>query len=193
MMMPKSEHDGFLGDEAASRDRAEGDFVCQLIAIQPELRSFVSHLIPVIDAREDALQEVNLVLWRKRESFEPGTHFRNWAYTCARYVVMNRQKRAKRDKRLVFSDGMVELLADEFEECDPRMSDRLPALRRCLEKVPDNDRRLLLERYAAHGAIERRAENSGRSAAALRAMLFRLRIALRKCIERELGTQGLGS
>ncbi|GAA5482947.1 hypothetical protein Hsar01_02173 [Haloferula sargassicola] len=167
-------------------EQREGDFVCQLIGIQPELRAFIGHLLPIVDARADALQEVNLLLWKKRESFEPGTSFKNWAFTCARFVVMSRQKKARRDRRLVFSDELIERLAEEFEQADPSMEERLPALRRCLEKVPETERRLLLDRYSEHGAVTRHSERSGRSAAALRAMLFRLRIALRKCVEREL-------
>ncbi|MBB5353927.1 RNA polymerase sigma-70 factor (ECF subfamily) [Haloferula luteola] len=172
----------------SSGEKRAADFVCELLQVQPELRSFIGHLLPAVDARADVLQEVNLVLWKKRDDFEPGTSFRNWAYTCARYVVMNSQKRARRDKRLVFGDELLERLAEEFEEADPRIEERLPALRRCLERVPEEDRTLLLERYAQHGAVKERADRSGRSAASLRAMLFRLRIALRRCIESELRT-----
>ena len=157
-----------------------------LIEIQPELRSFIGHLMPIVDARADILQEVNLLLWEKRATFQPGTSFRNWAYTFARNVVMNHQKKAKREKRVVFSNEMVEQLAADFEESDPRLAERMPALRRCLSKIPKEERQLLLARYAKHGAIEQRAQESGRSAAALRGVIFRLRTALRSCIEREL-------
>ncbi|WP_343226013.1 sigma-70 family RNA polymerase sigma factor [Luteolibacter marinus] len=167
-------------------DPSSGDFVCQLIDLQPQLRSFVGHLMPFPDARADIVQEVNMLLWEKREDFEEGTNFRTWAYTFARFVTMNHQKRARREKRLVFNDELLESLADEFEESDPLIAERMPALKSCLGKVPADERHLLLERYAEHGAVERESRDSGRSAAALRGMLFRLRIALRRCIEREM-------
>ena len=129
-----------------------------------------------------------MLLWEKRDDFEMGTNFRTWAYTFARFVTMNHQKRARREKRLVFNDELLETLAQEFEESDPVIAERMPALRRCLGKVPEDERDLLLERYAEHGAVERESRDSGRSAAALRGMLFRLRIALRRCIEREMKT-----
>ncbi|MBK1882257.1 sigma-70 family RNA polymerase sigma factor [Luteolibacter pohnpeiensis] len=179
-MFPPSDH---------PEDSATGDFVFQLIDLQPQLRAFIGHLTPVIDIRADVLQEVNLLLWQKRSSFEAGTSFRNWAYTFARYVVMNYQKKAKRDKRLVFSDELMEALAEDFERADPHFEERLTALRRCLLKVPKNERRLLLDRYSEHGAVEQEARAIGRSAAALRGILFRLRIALRKCVENELRDQ----
>ncbi len=173
-------------DPSIPLDEGAGEFVCLLIDLQPQLRSFVGHLVPVVDARADILQEVNMVLWKKRPTFRPGTNFRNWAYTVARFVVMGHQKRAKRDKRLVFDDELLETLAEDFEESDPSIAERMPALRRCLRKVPENERRLLLDRYVHHGTVEREAQTSSRSAAALRGTLFRLRIALRRCIEREL-------
>ena len=44
-------------------------------------------------------------------------------------------------------------------------------------------------RRARHGAVEQQAQTEGKSAAALRGMLFRLRIALRRCVEHELRHQ----
>jgi RNA polymerase sigma-70 factor (ECF subfamily) len=184
-------NDPFHPDPAADADG--GDFVNLLIGLQPQLRSFIGHLTPMVDSRADLLQEVNMVVWKKRESFrmtaDPGKDFRNWAYTIARFVVMNHQKQAKRDNRLVFGDELMEKLADDFEESDPRIAERMPALKRCLQKVPVSERHLLLERYSQHGAVEEEARSVGKSAAALRGMLFRLRIALRRCVEQELQQQ----
>ena len=131
-----------------------------------------------------------MVVWKKRARFtmsgEPARGFRNWAYTIARYVVMSHQKQARRDGRLVFGEDLLETLAGEFEEGDPTLAERMPALKRCLQKVPKGERHLLLERYRQHGAVEEKARAGGRSSAALRGMLFRLRIALRRCVENEL-------
>ena len=115
--------------------------------------------------------------------------FRNWAYTIARFVVMGHQKQARRQNQLVFGEELINTLASEFEESDPCVAERMPALRRCLQKVPSDERRLLLERYSQHGAVENQAREEGRSSAALRGMLFRLRIALRRCVEQELQHQ----
>jgi RNA polymerase sigma-70 factor (ECF subfamily) len=174
-------------------DAQSGEFVRLLIGVQPLLRSFIGHLLPMSDSRDDLLQEVSMVMWQKRTSFtiagDAEKDFRNWAYTIARFVVMSHQKQAKRQNQLIFSDDLIHTLASEFEESDPRMTERMPALGRCLQKVPSDDRRLLLERYSQHGAVESHARVGGRSSAALRGMLFRLRIALRRCVEQELQHQ----
>lgn len=177
----------------ADTDAESGEFVRLLIEIQPQLRSFIGHLMPVAEVRADLLQEVNMVIWKKRESFrisaDSGKDFRNWTYTIARLVVMGHQKQARREKRLVFGEDLLNTLANDFEDSDPRIAERMPALRRCLQKVPKEERHLLLERYSQHGAIEQKARTEGRSAAALRSVLFRLRIALRRCVEQELQHQ----
>ena len=177
-------------------DAQAGELVQLLIEIQPLLRSFISHLMPMSDSRDDVLQEVNMVIWQKKGSFQisrdSGKDFRNWAYTIARFVVMSHQKQAKRQNQLIFGEDLMNTLANEFEESDPRLAERMPALRRCLQKLPSDDRRLLLERYSQHGAVESQAREEGRSSAALRGLLFRLRIALRRCVEQELQHQTEG-
>ncbi|RYD44447.1 MAG: hypothetical protein EOP85_09445, partial [Verrucomicrobiaceae bacterium] len=66
-------------------DADGGQFVNLLIEIQPQLRSFIGHLMPMVDSRADLLQEVNMVVWKKRDQFtmgdDPAKAFRNWAYT----------------------------------------------------------------------------------------------------------------
>lgn len=164
----------------------EGEFVGLLINHQAQLLAFISHLMPDRSSREDVLQEVNLLLWEKRDEFELGTNFRAWAYTFARFVAMRHRSKAIRDGRAAFGVEMIETLADEFEEEDPLLVEGLPALRNCLERVSGEDRELLLKRYDRHGALEQFAQATGKSAAAVRGSVFRLRIALRRCVEREM-------
>lgn len=164
-----------------------------MIELQPELRAFIGHLMPFAEVRKDILQEVNLLVWEKRDSFQPGTNLRAWVFRFARNVTMNHQKRARREKEVMFAPETIAALAADFERADPSIDARMPALRRCLEKVPDDERRLLLQRYGRHGAVQEAAEAAGCTAASLRGVLFRLRVALRRCVERELNREGRGS
>lgn len=168
----------------------QGEFVSLLIKHQDQLRAFVCHLVPSRDAREDVLQEVNMLLWEKRDEFEPGTNFRAWSYAFARYVAMRLRSKIIRDGRIAFGHELIETLADEFEEEDPLLADGLPALRNCLGRLAEDDRALLMKRYGKHGALERFARESGKTGAAVRGLLFRLRVALRRCVEREMNPSG---
>ena len=142
--------------------------------------------MPFAGAREDILQEVNLLVWEKRHKFTMGTNFRAWIFSFARNVTMKHQKRARREHSIMFTQETIEFLADDFVEDHTDLEERLQALRGCLKKINPKERTLLLRHYTSRGASERAAEAMGRSSSAVRGMLHRLRIALRRCIEREL-------
>lgn len=167
-------------------DDTDDEFVCQLTGLQLDLRTFIAHLTPFYDAQGDILQEVNLLVWKKRDQFKPGSNFRAWVYTFARNVTMKYQKRARRENELMFSAETIDALAEDFIAASPVFDERLHALRHCLKKVPDREKRLLLNRYAQYGSVAREAKTSTKSDAALRGILFRLRVALRRCVEKEM-------
>lgn len=161
-------------------------FVCELIAIQTELKSFVRHLVPYSDHWEDIVQEVNLLVMEKRRQFELGTNFRAWVYTIARNVTMKWQKRSRNRREFAFEPDVMERLAEDFADQDLLSDERVVVLRQCLQKVGPDERRMLLSRYETRGSTVSAAERLGVSQAAVRALLFRLRIALRRCVERKM-------
>jgi RNA polymerase sigma-70 factor (ECF subfamily) len=163
-----------------------GRYVSDLIEIQPELRSFVAHLIPFATVRDDIVQEVNVLLMEKRTKFEMGTNFRAWVFTFARNVTMKYQKKARERREVTFDPELFELLAKDFVEEEMAIDERLFALRNCLGKMKDDDRVFLLGCYERRGNPVKKATEEGVSSSSIRGLLFRLRMALRKCIEREM-------
>lgn len=160
-------------------------FVQQVIDIQPRLYGFVLALLMDRNAADDVVQETNAVLWAKREQFEPGTNFVAWAFRIARYQVMAHQKSARGDRH-VFNAEMVNdlsgVLADEAERAD----DTRAALRRCMDKLSDEQRELLDSRYGRDEKVADLAGRINRPAGALYQSLFRIRAALLDCINYEL-------
>lgn len=93
-----------------------------------------------------------------------------WASRIARYHVLNYRRSMKRD-RLVFDE-------DLFEEPAVRQAMRSDdarhyagALRVCLEKLPEEQRELVAERYATGGSVRRIAESRGRTVGAVSQLL----------------------
>ena len=68
-------------------------FVSLLTDAQPAIRLYVASLMAGCPDVDDVVQETNTLLWRKREEFEPGTPFKAWAFSVARYQVLNWRKR----------------------------------------------------------------------------------------------------
>ena len=68
------------------RDQTE-TFIGHVMEHQRELYAFILSMLPNLTEADDVLQETNMVLWRKREEFEPGTNFGAWARTVARSTL----------------------------------------------------------------------------------------------------------
>ena len=166
------------------------EFVRELTEHQSAIRAFVGYLMSGTEEASDVAQEVNLILWEKREQFEIGSNFRAWAFTVARYVALGRRRRLRKEGLLLFDQDLVEQLADEWQAQPDVHQRKLAALHTCVEKLSDADQSLLRVRYSGHGGVEQMATQTGREGSSLRTRLSRLRAALKQCVERELQVEG---
>jgi RNA polymerase sigma-70 factor (ECF subfamily) len=165
-------------------------FVALLTAAQPALYARILALLPDRAAAADALQETNLVLWRRSADFVPGTQFLAWASRVARYVVLNHRRTLRRSK-VVFDDELVAELADRQAADDEAPGaggpgDRAAALRKCLNDLPADQRELLARRYGPGGSVQRLAEERGQSPGAVSQLLYRVRERLLDCVHQRL-------
>lgn len=136
------------------------------------------------DLAEDAFQETFLVVHRRLADFRRDGDFHAWVRGIARNVV--RQVARRHDRlRLLPADGLVDLIDRTLDEAE---ADREPAgvdaLRRCIERLGEPQRRLLQLRYAQNHPMEAIARELGRSAGAVQVALSRLRSALAGCLAR---------
>lgn len=167
------------------------DYVQLMTRHQGDLRAFIISLMPGLPGVSDVLQETNLVLWQKRDNFRPGSNFMAWACTIARYEVMHQLHRARRDRRLVFSDELIETLVRE-PDATAAGSEHLAALGECLGQLEERERELVHYRYSEGRTLEELSRLRDKSAGALRTALFRIRAALKKCVQDKLQEGGLG-
>jgi RNA polymerase sigma-70 factor (ECF subfamily) len=138
---------------------------------------------------EEALQETNLVLWRKFDQYRPGTSFGRWACQIAYFEAMKSRKKSLRREHL-FSDEFMEMLAEEAEASLDHLQSRRSALERCLGKLSEDDRQLLFCRYRERATTQSVAAAMGRSVQGTRKALHRIRMALLTCTERILAAEG---
>jgi len=89
----------------------------------------------------------------------------------------------------VFSDALLDQLADALSHRQPERSARQEALERCIEKLPEKSRQLLALRYEEDASMEGVAAAVNSTAAAVRVMLFRIRNLLAECIQTELAKE----
>ena len=173
----------------SSQSSFEAAFVTQLTEHQLALQLYVRSLLPGDLAAGDVTQQANTKIWEKRSDFELGTNFKAWAFSIARYEVLNYRKSQARDARLVFSGELEQMIESELTEADLDLQKRHQALRECMGKLKEQDRQLLLHRYSNRGTLNEFAQAVGRSLGGLKVTLHRLRSALLNCMQQRLRTE----
>jgi len=138
---------------------------------------------------DDLVQEINCVLWEKADSFQAGTDFWAWASQIARFKALN-QIRKYGHERLTFDDEMLARIASVAEKKIGAMDQRRDALGECLNALSSAQRQLIDLRYASGHTIETITESINRPAGSVRQTLYRIRLALQKCIEGKLAKAG---
>ncbi|MCG8587456.1 MAG: sigma-70 family RNA polymerase sigma factor [Pirellulales bacterium] len=152
---------------------------------QAQLTGYVYALVQNMQDTEDILQQTMLVLWKKFDSFEPGTSFIGWAMQIAKYEIYH-LARSRRRSLVVFDETLAAKLAQQhFAEAEPD-SQRGDALRTCVGKLEPNDRKLIDECYSTSRTLTQIAASLGRSVQSLSNSLTRIRRRLMECIDREL-------
>lgn len=173
-----------------SPDRWDG-YVAAIAQVQSSLRAFLRTLLPCPGDADDVLQETNLILWQKRDEYDPTRGMGPWSRRIAYFQVLAFLKARSRSRESPFSDELLEQLAAESEQRVEHIDRRLLALRSCLSKLPSDDQKLVQARYAAGSSVKAMAAEQGRSADALSMHLYRLRQKLAICIDQFVSPDNL--
>ncbi|QDT05376.1 RNA polymerase sigma factor RpoE [Rubripirellula lacrimiformis] len=164
----------------------DAEVVALIAQHQSRLRGLLRCMIAGHADVDDLLQEVNVVICQKADTFEIGTDFWAWASQIARYKVMERGRTFARS-RLVFDDSFLDELAEVATQRASGFDEQRDALRRCLQNLPPAQRALIEMRYASERTIGSIASEMDRPAGSIRQTLYRIRGLLIQCIQNRLG------
>jgi RNA polymerase sigma-70 factor, ECF subfamily len=167
------------------------ELVSQISANQTRLLAYVYSLTGDRQAADEIVQATNLVIWKKADTYEPGTNFIAWAFKIARLQVLEHRSRVGRD-HLVYAEELVEELArvDSADFVTELISDRQAALTACLAELPTSRRELIWLRYRDALSLSDMAARIGKTTSATGVLLHRLRQLLLDCIQRRLARNG---
>lgn len=167
-------------------------FLTYFLRHQDEIAAVVGSMVRDPHLREDIVQEVAMVLWRKFDEYDPSRSFGAWARGIAVRKVLQAWARQQRLPAAMAPDTMEAILTafDETEEESPTWGERQAALEDCMAELPDRSRRLLELRYRHGLSLHDIAAQVRSTLDAVNKALSRLRQALRECVERRLAEAG---
>ncbi|BCX46731.1 DNA-directed RNA polymerase sigma-70 factor [Haloferula helveola] len=167
------------------RSSKDDEIVQLLVKHQNALRAFLVSLMPGRTDMEDVMQETSLVIWQKRDEFEPGTEFKAWMFSVARFRVMAYWRDQKRRRESAMPEELLNRLAEQAaEEGFEGIEKRSEFLGECIQSLRPEDRALVLRRHLAGAKPGQLAEEMGRTSNSVRVSLHRIRSILRHCIRR---------
>ena len=155
----------------------------------PFCRGLARNLLGSPEDAEECVSDTWLEAWNSMPEEKPDC-LRPWLGRVVRLNAIDRWRAAHRQKRF----GGVETLVLELEDCVPAPSDPQRALeaaelgellRRWLDSLGKEDRRLFLRRYWNGEALNALASEEGMSPAALAQRMRRLRLKLKRYLEKE--------
>lgn len=168
-------------------DSAHDQFLALFLTVQGDLRAFIGAVVRNPSAEEDVFQEIALTLWKNFGKYDSTRSFGAWARgVAAMKIKEDRRLRARAPQ--AYPDEVIEAVARGFDsdEADGAWAEREHALRQCLEKLPENARKLITERYGQDNSIDSIAAGFCLSADAVYQALSRVRKQLRECIHKRL-------
>ncbi|GAB4160462.1 MAG: sigma-70 family RNA polymerase sigma factor [Planctomycetaceae bacterium] len=166
----------------------DGEFVQLFSKHQRRLYLYIlAQVANPVDA-EEILQEANIIIWRKFETFQPGTNFFAWISRIASYEVLKFRDRRRRD-RLYFSSEFLDAVSEEFEDCQEMILERRTALQTCLGKLRSKDQELIRQRYASGESGKKLARRLGRPVNSVYQSLGRIRKTLLECMRRQMAVE----
>jgi RNA polymerase sigma-70 factor, ECF subfamily len=160
-------------------------FAQQFVLCQDRVYGFIVTMLPNRHDAEDVFQQTSLILWQKWGQFEPGRDFVAWACGIAHHEVRNFLRRQQHD-RVLFSEEVMDDLADLRLESRPILEERRTLLVECINKLDFIGREMFQRCYATGASMKVIACQFRMTPNALYLRLRRIRRDLMECIHRSL-------
>jgi len=166
---------------------ARDDLAQAWLRSQDAIHGYILAVSRSVTDADDILQNVALAALQASSAPQNPREYQAWAREVARRRVLEFYR--KLDRQTPVDPALVErlaIMAGRVEEKRPA-SRRRSALLTCLEGLSEKQRRMLARHYGQKSArVDQLAKEFGRTTQGMYSLLYRIRRALRNCIERRL-------
>jgi RNA polymerase sigma-70 factor (ECF subfamily) len=195
MMTSKDFIDNSLLDDAIRRVRKGNTSAFEIVVrrLERPLRAWLAvHAPPGVDVDEVA-QRSFVTTFTRLGDYELGTNFAAWLFTIARFQLKTEVTRLRRlaDYHVRYAPDLLQRELERRGSEPPEIQEtRLEHLQTCLGQLGEELYRFIRWRYVEEIPLEEMAARSGRSVAAVKKQLWKLRRKLHACIEARMATEG---
>jgi RNA polymerase sigma-70 factor (ECF subfamily) len=169
------------------QDRSS-ELVQLMMLHQRKLFGYILTLVPSRADAEDILQEASLTICEKFSEFERGTNFYSWACQIAFWKVRAARKKFATSK-VIFNENILEVVSQTRLQMEEELDHRHIALSKCLQKLNERDRRMVLVRYESGHNVKAAAQSCGRTIQGAYKALTRIRKTLHDCVTLVVATE----
>lgn len=153
--------------------------------VSSRIYSYLLIMVHNKDSAEELAQETAMLLWTKFDEYEPGTNFGAWAISVARLKSLE-YLRKRKQSLMVFDEQFYELVSDRAAKSSDELSNRIGALKACLEKLSDYQVKILSMRFKQNISVKKISQLTGRPVDSLYHLFSKLIKGLRVCVEKQL-------
>jgi RNA polymerase sigma-70 factor (ECF subfamily) len=164
------------------KSKAVEELAIQWTASYATVNAFVHTLVTNAHDAEEVLQRVAVTLVRKYEEYDPRRPFIAWAIGFAK-IEITRYLSKRASQRVVFDTGLVEQIAERYLGSSEDESIVSEFLDECIAELDDRARRAIELRYNRDLRTSQIAREMQLSDGAVRMLLSRARLLLRRCLE----------
>ena len=153
------------------------------------LRAFIALRLPKPHLINEIAHEAFIFAFNNIQKFEAGGNFRAWLRAIAHNLIRAELQRFAREQNNQLNYAKHQMLERDLIASPTSSKEVSPAidhLKDCVDKLPDNQQKLLRLRYTEEVPIEGIARSFERSQTNIWQMLFRLRRQLKQCVETKM-------
>ena len=194
-MTRKESTDNYSVDDAIRHVRKGNIAAFEVVVRQFErpLRVWLAVQAPPGVDVDEVAQRSFVAAFTRLSEYESGTNFAAWLLTIARFHLKTEVSRLRRvaDYHARYAPDLLQRELERRSSEPPELLEtRLEHLQTCLGQLDERLRRFIKWRYAEEIPLEDMAARSGRSVAAVKKQLWKLRRNLHRCIQARMAAEG---
>lgn len=160
-------------------------FMTLYTRVQRRLYGYVLSNIPNPSDADDIVQDTVSIMWSEFDKYQPETNFSAWTLCIARYQILTYRKKNMKKNRL-FSEQTIEAIQAVAESTNNLEQERQKALQLCLDKLGENERRILYFRYEIGATLRSVSDRLNINSNTLYSALGRIHITLLNCVRKKM-------